>query len=122
MSHIPTEITLHRDSRVLSLSYDDGNRYQLPCEYLRVYAPSADVSGLNAGLTVYKEQVNIDRLEPVGAYAVRIWFDDGHKSGVYSWQYLHELGEHQAEYWQDYLERLAAQGYKRREDQAERGA
>jgi len=115
MSHTPTDITLHKETRTLSLHYEDGRRFDLPCEYLRVFAPSADVSGLNAKLTVYKEQVNIDRLEPVGAYAVRIWFDDGHKSGVFSWQYLQELGEHQAEYWQDYLDRLAAQGYRRRE-------
>lgn len=114
MSHIPTEIILHRDSRVLNLSYDDGSRFALPCEYLRVYAPSADVSGLSGKLAVYKEQVNIDKLEPVGAYALRIWFDDGHKSGVYSWEYLRELGERQDAYWQDYLDRLAAQGYQRR--------
>ena len=115
MHHTPTDITLHKDTRILSLHYEDGRRFDLPCEYLRVYAPSADVSGLNARITVYKERVNIDRLEPVGAYAVRIWFDDGHKSGVFSWQYLQELGEHQAEYWQDYLDRLVAQGYRRRQ-------
>ena len=111
----PVDIVLHRQSHKLEIAFDDGARFEYPCEYLRVYAPSADVSGLNAKLTVYKEQVNIERLEPVGAYAVRIWFDDGHKSGVFSWQYLQELGEHQAEYWQDYLDRLAAQGYRRRE-------
>jgi DUF971 family protein len=118
MRHIPSDITLHRESRILQLSYADGREFRLPCEYLRVYAPSADVSGLEPKLEVYKEAVNIDRLEPVGAYAVRIWFDDGHKSGVYSWEYLQELGEHHAEYWQDYLDRLAAKGYHRREDAA----
>lgn len=117
MSHVPTEVTLHKDSHTLSLTYEDGRRFDLPCEYLRVYAPSADVSGLNAKLTVYKEGVNIEALEPVGAYAIRIRFDDGHKSGVFSWQYLYELGENQQGYWQDYLDRLAAQGYKRRESQ-----
>lgn len=114
MHHIPSDITLHRDSRTLSLQYDDGRRVELPCEYLRVYAPSADVAGLEPKLVVYKEQVNIERLEAVGAYALRIWFDDGHKSGIYSWQYLHELGERHSEYWQDYLDRLAAKGYRRR--------
>lgn len=115
MSQIPTEITLRKESRILTLSYEDGRRFDLPCEYLRVYAPSADVSGFDAKLTVYKEQVNIEQLEPIGAYAVRIRFDDGHKSGVYSWEYLYELGEQQAVKWQDYLDRLAAQGYRRRE-------
>jgi DUF971 family protein len=114
MRHIPSDITLHKESRVLQLSYADGREFRLPCEYLRVFAPSADVSGLEPKLEVYKEAVNIERLEPVGAYAMRIWFDDGHKSGVYSWQYLQELGEHQDEYWQDYLDRLAAKGYQRR--------
>lgn len=115
MSHIPSDITLHKDSRTLDLHYPDGRHFELPCEYLRVHAPSADVSGLDAKLTVYKETVNIERLEPVGAYAVRIWFDDGHKSGVYSWEYLQDLAEHQGEYWQRYLDRLAAHGYKHRE-------
>ena len=72
MHHTPTDIILHKDTRTLSLDYEDGQHFELPCEYLRVHAPSADVSGLNAKLAVYKEQVNIDRLEPVGAYAVRI--------------------------------------------------
>lgn len=114
MDHIPTDITLHRDSRTLVLRYDDGTCFELPCEYLRVHAPSADVSGLSAKLTVYKEDVNIEAMEPVGQYAIRIRFDDGHKSGVYSWQYLRELGEQQEALWQAYLDRLAAQGYQRR--------
>lgn len=114
MNHLPSNITLHRASRTLQLDYPDGRHYALPCEYLRVHAPSADVSGLTPKLVVYKESVNIERLEPVGAYALRIWFDDGHKSGVYAWAYLQELGEHQTEYWQAYLDRLAAQGYHRR--------
>jgi len=118
MHPIPTDLTLHRERRSLTLRYADGSEHDLPCEYLRVYAPSADVSGLEPKLVVYKEQVNIERLEPVGAYAVRIWFDDGHKSGVYSWAYLHDLGEHRDRYWQDYLQRLTAQGYRRREPAA----
>lgn len=117
MNPIPSAITLHKESRSLSLQYQNGRSFVLPCEYLRVHAPSADVSGFSAKLTVYKEQVNIERLEPVGVYAVRIWFDDGHKSGVFTWEYLHELGENQTAYWQQYLERLATQGYKRREHQ-----
>ncbi len=115
MSHIPTDITLCKGSRTLRLSYPDGQHVELPCEYLRVYAPSADVSGLNGKLVTHKEQVNIAELEPVGAYALRIRFDDGHKSGVYSWQYLRELGDNQDEYWQDYLDRLDSQGIQRRD-------
>lgn len=113
MSHIPDEITLHRERRVLALHYDDGRHFELPCEYLRVLAPSADVSGLTPKLEVYKESVNIERMEPVGSYALRIFFDDGHKSGIYSWQYLLELAENHDRYWQDYLDRLAAKGYRR---------
>lgn len=113
MRHIPTEITLDRLTRRLSLRYEDGRQFELPCEYLRVHAPSADVSGLQPKLEVYKESVNIDQLEPVGSYALRIFFDDGHKSGIYSWDYLTELAENQSSYWQDYLERLAAGGYQR---------
>jgi DUF971 family protein len=114
MSNIPTRITLHKESRCLGLHYADGRQFSLPCEYLRVFAPSADVSGLQPKLEVYKESVNIDRLEPVGNYALRIFFDDGHKSGIYAWEYLADLATNHETYWRDYLARLAAQGYTRR--------
>jgi DUF971 family protein len=110
------EITLHAVSRTLEISFDDGARYQLPAEYLRVYSPSAEVRGHGAGqevLQVGKRQVGITALEPVGHYALKITFDDGHDSGLYSWSYLYELGAQQTAYWQDYLNRLAAAGASR---------
>ena len=110
----PVEIKLHKQSRVLEIGFDDGQHFNLPCEYLRVYSPSVEVRGLGE-LQVYKEEVNISDIQPVGNYAVRIFFDDGHKSGVYSWETLYDLGVHYAEYWQDYLNRLKEAGYKRRE-------
>lgn len=113
----PTEIKLHRQSRYLELTYDDGSQFQLSCEYLRVHSPSAEVKGHGPGqevLQVNKEDVNINRIEPVGEYAVRLVFDDGHDSGLYSWDYLYELGSRHEEYWQRYLDRLEAAGYQRR--------
>ncbi len=109
---LPTEINLHRKSRVLSISFVDGKRFELPCEYLRVYSPAAEVATRKTPETG-KEQVNIERLDPQGSYAVRIVFDDGHDTGIYSWDTLYDLGVHQASYWQDYLDRLAAAGYTR---------
>ena len=109
----PTGITLHSESRLLEVSFDSGERFELPCEYLRVYSPSVEVRGLGE-LQVYKEDVNITDIQPVGSYAVRLFFDDGHKSGVYSWEHLHDLGVNQKRYWKEYLERLSQGGYKRR--------
>ena len=114
---IPTEITLDAKARVLRLGYDGGKQFDLPCEYLRVHSPSVEVSGLGE-LVVYKEDVNITDIQPVGSYAVRIFFDDGHKTGIYTWEHLYDLGEHQAEYWQAYLERLTQGGYQRRDKTA----
>jgi len=91
----PTLIKLHQRSRKLELQFDDGQHFLLPCEYLRVYSPSAEVRGHGPGqevLQVGKEQVNISRIEPVGSYAVRLYFDDGHHTGLYSWSVLYELG------------------------------
>ncbi len=116
----PTEIRLRRKSRLLELSYADGSKSQLPCEYLRVFSPSAEVQGHGPGqavLMVGKENVNITAVEPVGHYAVRLRFDDGHDSGLFTWAYLHELATGQEENWKDYLQRLDEVGYKRR-DQA----
>ncbi len=112
----PTDLKLHQHSRKLEVSFDDGSVFELPCEYLRVYSPSAEVRGHGpdqAVLQVGKENVNITAIEPVGNYAVKLVFDDGHDSGLYSWSYLHELGSRRAEYWARYLEALAAAGHER---------
>ena len=112
-----TEITLHRRARVLEISFSDKRTHRLDCEYLRVYSPSAEVMGHGPGqgrLQVGKEDVNIVAIEPVGNYAVKLVFDDGHDSGLYSWEYLLDLAEHHRQYWQDYLERLAKAGHQRK--------
>ena len=113
---LPTEINLHQKSRVLEIAYDDGARFLLPCEYLRVYSPSAEVRGHTpdqAKLQIGKEHVNISDLLQIGSYAVKIVFDDGHKSGLYDWQYLYKLGRGWQPLWLDYLDRLKAAGRKR---------
>ena len=113
----PTEIKLHQRSRVLELHFDDGLECNLTCEYLRVYSPSAEVRGHGPGqevLQVGKEDVGIDQLTPSGNYAVKIAFDDGHDSGIFTWTYLHELGINYEAYWQDYLDRLAEAGQQRK--------
>lgn len=114
----PTEIRLRRKSRLLELSYGDGSTSRLPCEYLRVFSPSAEVQGHGPGqavLMVGKENVNITAIEPVGHYAVRLRFDDGHDSGLFTWAYLQELADRQEENWQGYLRRLDEVGYQRRD-------
>ena len=116
MSIRPTEIKLHQTSRVLEVAFEDGARFELPCEYLRVFSPSAEVRGHGPGtetLVTGKEQVNITAIEPVGHYAVRLIFDDGHSTGLYSWNILYDLGQDREIYWQDYLRRLAEAGYQR---------
>ncbi len=113
----PAEIKLHRKSRVLEITFNDGNRFDLPCELLRVYSPSAEVKGHGpetAVLQIGKEQVNIALIEPVGNYAVRLSFDDGHATGLYSWGYLYDLGLHRDRYWLKYLDALREAGHKRR--------
>jgi len=113
----PVAITLHRQSRVLEVAYDDGRVFRLPCEYLRVYSPSAEVKGHGPGqgvLQVGKEDVNIAEIEPVGHYAVKLIFDDGHKTGLYSWDYLYRLGVEQQQLWQAYLDALVSAGHSRR--------
>ncbi|WP_440996715.1 gamma-butyrobetaine hydroxylase-like domain-containing protein [Arhodomonas sp. SL1] len=117
----PTEIRLHRRSAVLEIAFDDDSRFHLPAEYLRVYSPSAEVRGHGPGqeqLVVGKESVGITRIEPVGNYALRLVFDDGHDSGLYSFDLLYDLGAHQARYWQDYLDALARAGIERRTNPA----
>lgn len=115
---VPSQIRLHRQSRRLELVYTDGDRFDLPCEYLRVFSPSAEVRGHSpdqAVLIVGKESVNVSRIEPVGHYAVRLVFDDGHDSGIFTWDYLHQLGIRQHDNWQGYLTRLDEVGYQRRD-------
>ncbi len=112
----PVEIKLHRKSRVLEISFDDGKTYRLSCEYLRVYSPSAEVRGHGPGqetLQQGKKDVEISAIEPVGHYAVKLVFSDGHDTGLYSWDYLHGLGEDEPRLWQQYLEKLALAGLNR---------
>lgn len=119
----PTEISLHQASRRLELRFDDGIHDQLSCEFLRVFSPSAEVRGHGAGQEVLqtgKEEVNIDAIEPVGNYAVRLIFSDGHDTGLYSWDYLYELVLNQASMWQAYLDKLAAAGITRNSSADER--
>lgn len=116
---IPTDITLRRADRVLVVDFDDGQRFELPCEYLRVYSPSAEVKGHGPGqrrTPTGKENVNIRKIEPVGNYAVCLHFDDGHNTGLYSWGTLYHLGEHFDEYWRKYLAELEELGYERKPD------
>jgi DUF971 family protein len=105
-----TEIRLRTRSRVLEVAFEDGARFQLPFEYLRVHSPSAEVKGHGPGqevLVLGKQNVGIRAVEPVGQYAVKLVFDDGHDSGLYSWKYLRELGEKQSENWARYQARVA---------------
>ncbi|MEJ2509783.1 MAG: DUF971 domain-containing protein [Gammaproteobacteria bacterium] len=114
----PTEINLHQKSRVLEIAFDDGRRFELPCEYLRVYSPSAEVRGHGPGqevLQLGKEGVNITKIEPVGVYAVQLHFDDGHDTGIYSWETLYQLGVDKDRMWAEYLERLKEAGYERKQ-------
>ena len=113
---IPTALTLHRKSRVLEIAFGEDQQYSLPFEYLRVYSPSAEVRGHGAGqetLQVGKRDVDLLDIEPVGHYAVKLVFSDGHDSGLYSWDYLHMLATQHDTLWQQYLDRLAAAGASR---------
>ena len=112
----PTEIILHKKSCILEVAFDDGSRFQLPAEFLRVYSPSAEVRGHGKGqetLQTGKRDITILSLEPVGSYGIKPTFSDGHDSGIFSWDVLHYLGANQAALWADYLERLAAAGAHR---------
>lgn len=112
----PTEIKLHQKSRILEIAFADGKRFEFPCEFLRVYSPSAEVRGHGPGqetLQVGKKNVEIIGVEPVGTYAINLAFSDSHDSGIYSWGYLHDLGVRQAALWEDYLNRMQAAGASR---------
>ena len=116
----PKEINLHAKSRILTITFDDGARFELPCEYLRVFSRAAEVRLLDQPVTG-KEGVNIERIDPQGQYAIRIVFDDGHDTGIYSWDSLYTLGVNQEANWTAYLERLERMGYRRNEpDQGEK--
>lgn len=112
----PTQITLHQQSQLLEIAFSDGTSFRLPFEFLRVYSPSAEVRGHGPGQEVLqtgKKGVGIRAVEPVGNYALQIAFSDGHNTGIYSWDYLHELGANQRGLWQRYLARLAEAGASR---------
>jgi len=116
--HHPTEIRLHKADRELELHFDDGAEFRMPCEYLRVYSPSAEVRGHGPGqevLVTGKKQVSIQAIEPVGNYAVKLVFTDGHDSGLYDWDTLYRLGRDFDRNWADYLARLEAAGQSREE-------
>jgi len=113
---IPTEIKLHQKSRVMELTFSDGARYELSYELLRVYSPSAEVRGHGPGqevLQVGKKNVEIVSIEPVGSYAIQPQFSDGHNTGIYSWDYLYELGLNRDRLWREYLDRIDRSGASR---------
>ena len=122
---IPSEIKLHQKSRRLELIYDNGESYALDFEYLRVYTPSAEARGHGPGqetLQTGKRNVAIERIEAVGTYALRLVFSDGHDSGLYSWDLLHNLGKHHDELWQEYLNQIETRGMSRDIDSTSRPA
>ena len=114
----PTAINLHQKSRILEISFADGESFKMSYEFLRVHSPSAEVQGHGPGqgvLQLAKEDVMITGIEPVGNYAIQPTFDDGHDTGIYSWETLYDLGKNHDRYWQEYLDKLAAAGHTRRE-------
>ena len=122
---IPSEIKLHQKSRRLELIYEGGEAYSLDFEYLRVYTPSAEVRGHGPGketLQTGTRNVDIERIEPVGTYALRLVFSDGHDSGLYSWDMLYNLGKHHDQLWAEYLEQIEKQGLSRDIDTTSRPA
>ncbi|MFT5133077.1 MAG: DUF971 family protein [Gammaproteobacteria bacterium] len=113
----PVSINLLTKSRLLKIEFDDDSIFELSCELLRVYSPSAEVRGHGPGqeiLQIGKENVGIKEVEAVGNYAVKLVFDDGHDSGIYTWDFLHDLGTKREEYWQSYLHGLAHAGHERK--------
>jgi len=112
----PTEIKLHQKSKVMEIAFSDGHSFRLPYEFLRVHSPSAEVRGHGPGqevLQVGKQTVEIRTLDPVGSYAVQPVFSDGHATGIYSWDYLYELGKNQEKLWARYLEKMKQAGASR---------
>ena len=114
----PVEINLHQKSRVLEISYSDGERFELSYEFLRVFSPSAEVQGHGPGqgvLQIGKQDVTITHIEPVGHYAIQPTFDDGHDTGIYSWETLYDMGKNRDRYWKEYLEKLEKAGHTHQE-------
>jgi DUF971 family protein len=112
----PIDIRLHQASRLLEIKFDNNTECMLSCEFLRVHSPSAEVRGHGAGqetLQIGKENVNISAIEPIGNYAVKLVFDDGHDTGLFSWDYLYYLGQNYEAMWQDYIAKLEMAGHKR---------
>ncbi|MBN2648022.1 MAG: DUF971 domain-containing protein [Thiotrichales bacterium] len=110
----PLEIKLHQQSRKLEIGFDTGETFELSCEFLRVYSQSAEVTGHAPGqetLQLNKQQVSIDAITPVGNYAIKLHFDDGHDTGLYTWERLYDLGKHQQKYWMDYLRKVMRAGH-----------
>lgn len=121
----PLDLTVHAQSRVLEVAFSDGARFRIPFELMRVYSPSAEVQGHGPGqetLQTGKRDVTLLGLEPVGHYAVKPLFSDGHDTGLFSWDYLYELGQHQERLWADYLARLVAAGLDRDAPMQKHGA
>lgn len=113
---MPQSITVHEQSRVLEVTFSDGAHFRIPFELMRVYSPSAEVQGHGPGQEVLqtgKREVGIDNIEQVGNYAIKPFFSDGHESGLFTWNYLYELGQNQDTLWRDYLARLEAAGVDR---------
>ena len=114
----PIDIRLHQASKLLEIKFDNNTECMLSCEFLRVHSPSAEVRGHGVGqetLQLGKENVNINAIEPIGNYAVKLVFDDGHDTGLYSWDYLYYLGQNYEAMWQDYLAKLEMAGHKRQD-------
>ncbi|MES9971453.1 MAG: gamma-butyrobetaine hydroxylase-like domain-containing protein [Candidatus Thiodiazotropha sp.] len=114
----PIEINLHQKSRLLALRFSDGMKFELPCEYLRVFSTAAEVKASDTPVTG-KESVNITKIEPQGQYAIRLIFDDGHDTGIFSWETLYKLGIEHEKNWNSYLEKLKSIGYSRQETEQE---
>ena len=115
-SPTPSALTVHSQSRILEISFSDGAQFKIPFELLRVYSPSAEVQGHGPGQEVLqtgKRDVGVVELEPIGNYAVKPVFSDGHESGIFSWDYLYKLGSEQTQLWEDYQRRLQAAGMAR---------
>lgn len=113
---IPTEIKFHQKSRILEITFNDGKTFRLPCEFLRVFSPSAEVRGHGPGqeiLQTGKQDVSITHIEPIGHYAIQLNFSDGHNTGIYSWDLLYNYGLNQDTMWQHYLQRLKEAGFSR---------
>ena len=115
--HHPVEVTLHSKQRMLAITFDNGAYFELPCEYLRVYSPSSEVQAYHSKrpvLQLDKEDVNITEIKQVGHYAIKFFFNDKHKSGLFTWDYLYDLGSNRERHWQDYLKRLQQAGHQRK--------